>query len=47
MNTGTGFDSILALKILILHFVAPAAIALMIHLVMKRAGMVKDGYMKL
>lgn len=47
MNSGAGFDSILALKILILHFVAPALIALMIHLVMKRAGMVKDGYMKL
>ena len=47
MNSGAGFDSILALKILILHFVAPAVIALMIHLVMKRFGMVKDGYMKL
>jgi uncharacterized membrane protein len=47
MNSSAGFDSILALKIFILHFVAPAAIALVIHLVMKRSGMVKDGYMKL
>ena len=47
MNSSAGFDSILALKIFVLHFVAPALIALMIHLVMKRAGMVKDGYMKL
>ena len=47
MNASAGFDSILALKIFILHFVAPAVIALLIHFVMKRLGMVKDGYMKL
>ena len=38
---------ILIVKILILHFIAPAAIALPIHMVMKKLGMVKDGDMKL
>ena len=38
---------ILIAKILLLHFIAPAAIALSIHMVMKKLGMVKDGYMKL
>lgn len=38
---------ILIVKILILHFIAPAAIALSIHMVMKKLGMVKDGDMKL
>ena len=38
---------ILIAKILILHFIAPAAIALSIHMVMKKLGMVKDGDMKL
>lgn len=47
MNSSAGFDSILALKIFILHIVAPAAIALLIHIVMKKFGLVKDGYMKL
>jgi uncharacterized membrane protein len=47
MNSSAGFDSILALKIFILHIVAPAVIALLIHIVMKKFGLVKDGYMKL
>ena len=38
---------ILIVKILILHFIAPAAIALSIHMLMKKLGMVKDGDMKL
>ena len=38
---------ILIAKILLLHFIAPAAIALSIHMLMKKLGMVKDGYMKL
>lgn len=38
---------ILIAKILVLHFIAPAAIALSIHMVMKKLGMVKDGDMKL
>ena len=38
---------ILIVKILILHFIAPAAIALSIHMIMKKLGMVKDGDMKL
>ena len=38
---------ILIVKILLLHFIAPAAIALSIHMVMKKLGMVKDGDMKL
>jgi uncharacterized membrane protein len=47
MSASAGFDSMLALKIFILHIVAPAAIALLIHIVMKKFGLVKDGYMKL
>ena len=38
---------LLIAKILILHFVAPAAIALSIHLIMVKAGLVKRGDMKL
>jgi uncharacterized membrane protein len=37
----------LVAKIAILHFVAPAFIALAIHFLMKRAGLVKKGDMKL
>ena len=47
MNTMDGFNVYLLLKILILHFIAPAIIALDIHFIMKKLGMVKDGYMKL
>ena len=38
---------IVILKILILHFLAPALIAFSIHLLMKKTGWVKDGDMKL
>ena len=37
----------LVLKIMLLHFIAPAAIAIAIHLAMRKLGMVKDGDMKL
>lgn len=38
---------VLIAKIIFLHFIAPAAIALLLHLVMRKAGFVKDGDMKL
>lgn len=38
---------ILIVKIICLHFLAPAAIALLLHCLMKRLGIVKDGDMKL
>ena len=37
----------LLIKIICLYFIAPAAISLIIHLAMKKAGWVKDGDMKL
>lgn len=37
----------LVLKIICLHFIAPAAISLFIHLIMKRSGWIKPGDMKL
>lgn len=40
-------NGLLIAEILILHFVAPALIALGIHFVMKKAGLVKPGDMKL
>lgn len=40
-------DGVLVAEILLLHFVAPALIALGIHFVMKKAGLVKPGDMKL
>lgn len=47
MNVSGGFDAMLALKILILHFIAPAVIAISINLVMRKFGLIKDGYMKI
>ena len=38
---------VLVMKIVGLYFIAPAAIALTIHLIMKKAGLVKPGDMKL
>jgi uncharacterized membrane protein len=40
-------NGLLIAEILLLHFVAPALIALGIHFVMKKAGLVKPGDMKL
>jgi uncharacterized membrane protein len=40
-------NGLLIAEILILHFIAPALIALGIHFVMKKAGLVKPGDMKL
>lgn len=40
-------NGVLIAEILLLHFVAPALIALGIHFVMKKAGLVKPGDMKL
>ena len=39
--------AILVAKIIFLHFLAPAVIALSIHVLMKKSGLVKDGDMKL
>lgn len=47
MCSSGGFDGILAFKILMLHFIAPAVIAISINLVMRKFGLVKDGYMKI
>ena len=47
MAEGDISSGILLTKILILHFIAPAAIALVIHRIMKRCGLVKRGDMKL
>ena len=47
MNEAGAAPGLLIAKILILHFVAPAMIALAIHLVMKKVGLVKPGDMKL
>ena len=43
MAEGTVSSGILLTKILILHFIAPAVIALAIHVIMKKAGLVKRG----
>ena len=46
--TGVGVDSgMLITKIISLHFLAPAVIALSIHMLMKRFGWVKPGDMKI
>ena len=47
MCSSGGFDGILAFKILMLHFIAPAVIAISINLVMRKFGLIKDGYMKI
>lgn len=47
MNDAGAAPGLLIAKILILHFAAPAVIALAIHLVMKKVGLVKPGDMKL
>lgn len=47
MNEAGAAPGLLIAKILILHFAAPAVIALAIHLVMKKVGLVKPGDMKL
>lgn len=44
---GTIGTGLLVAEILLLHFVAPALIALGIHFVMKKAGLVKPGDMKI
>ena len=46
--TEAGADpTILIIKIVCLHFIAPAIIALGIHLLMKKIGLIKPGDMKL
>ena len=46
--SGTGIASgILILEIVTLHFVAPAIIALSIHVLMSKLGLVKPGDMKI
>jgi uncharacterized membrane protein len=46
--TESGCDPTMTIiKIAILHFIAPAAIALAIHAVMKKIGLIKKGDMKL
>ena len=47
MSDAGAAPGLLIAKILILHFAAPAVIALGIHLIMVKAGMVKAGDMKL
>ena len=47
MNEAGAAPGLLIAKILILHFAAPSVIALAIHLVMKKVGLVKPGDMKL
>ena len=47
MSEAGAAPGLLIAKILILHFAAPALIALGIHLIMVKAGMVKPGDMKL
>lgn len=47
MSEAGAAPGLLIAKILILHFAAPAVIALGIHLIMVKAGMVKAGDMKL
>ena len=47
MSEAGAASGILIAKILCLHFIAPALIALLIHSVMKKAGLVKPGDMKL
>ena len=47
MAEGGISSGILLTKILILHFIAPAVIALAIHMIMKKTGLVKRGDMKL
>ena len=41
MSEGGADTSVLIMKIIGLYFIAPAAIALIIHLIMKKAGLVK------
>ena len=44
----SGIDPlILIVEIVFLHFIAPAVLALALHLIMKKVGLVKDGDMKL
>ena len=47
MAEGTVSSGILLTKILILHFIAPAAIAFGIHMIMIKTGLVRRGDMKL
>lgn len=47
MTDGNVSSEIVLLKILILHFIAPAVIALSIHLIMKKMGLVQKGDMKI
>lgn len=44
----TTFDSkIMIAEIVIMHFIAPAVLSLLLHFVFKKAGLVKDEYLKL
>ena len=47
MTEAGAAPGLLIIKISILHFVAPALIALAIHFLMKKAGLIKNGDMKL
>ena len=47
MSEAGAATGILVVKIVCLHFIAPAVIALAIHSVMKKAGLVKPGDMRL
>ena len=47
MTEEGGDPTILMIKIICLHFIAPAIIALAIHTLMKKIGLVKPGDMKL
>jgi uncharacterized membrane protein len=47
MTEAGAAPGLLVAKIAILHFVAPALIALAIHFLMEKAGLIKKGDMKL
>lgn len=47
MSASAACPAMLIFKIVFLHFVAPAALALTLHVLMKKMGLVKDGDMKL
>ncbi len=47
MSASAACPAMLIVKIVFLHFIAPAALALTLHVLMKKMGLVKDGDMKL
>ena len=47
MTEAGAAPGLLVAKIATLHFVAPALIALAIHFLMKKAGLIKKGDMKI